>query len=188
MGNHISYMDPPVLTAKVTNRYVISMAKSETLNNFFNGSMLRMWGNFVVNRGEVDRKALTNAIELLNHDYLLWIAAEGTRHPHGMQEAKSGIVYIAHKANALVVPTAICGIHTWASKLAHFKRADGIITFGRPFHFKVPEGKRLSREVREQMTTEAMYQVALAMPDEYAEHRGFYSDIENATTEYLEFV
>lgn len=188
MGNHISFMDPPVLTAKVTHRYVISMAKAETLDNFFNGSILRLWGNFVVNRGEVDRKALTNAIELLNNDYLLWIAAEGTRHPNGMEEAKSGIAYIANKANALVVPTAICGIHTWASKLSRFRRADGVITFGRPFRFKVPEGKRLSRQIREQMTTEAMYQVALAMPDEYAVHRGFYRDVENATTEYLEFV
>jgi 1-acyl-sn-glycerol-3-phosphate acyltransferase len=188
MGNHISYMDPPVLTAKVENRYLISMAKAEALDNVFNGSMLRLWGNFVVNRGEVDRKALTNAIELLNNDYLLWIAAEGTRNPDGMEEAKSGIVYIANKANALVIPTAICGIHTWASQLARFTRVRGIITFGRPFRFRVPKGKRLSREIREQMTREAMYQVALAMPDEYADHRGVYWDIEKATTEYLEFV
>lgn len=188
MGNHISYMDPPVLTAIVTNRYVISMAKSEALQNLFNGSMLRLWGNFVVNRGEVDRTALTSAIELLKHDYLLWIAAEGHRNPHGMEEAKSGIAYIATKANALVIPTAFCGIHTWASKILRFRKATGTITFGRPFRFKVPAGQRLTREIREKMTTEAMYQVALAMPEEYAEHRGVYNDIENATTEYLDFV
>jgi 1-acyl-sn-glycerol-3-phosphate acyltransferase len=188
MGNHISFMDPPVLTSAVPHRFVISMAKSETLDNLFNRSILRLWGNFVVNRGEVDRAALTSAIELLNNNYLLWIAAEGTRNSQGMQEAKSGVAYIANKANALIVPTAICGIQNWATQIKAFKRPKGLVSFGRPFRFKVPEGDRLSRPIREQMITEAMYQLALAMPEAYVDHRGVYSDVENATTKYLEFI
>jgi 1-acyl-sn-glycerol-3-phosphate acyltransferase len=188
MGNHISFMDPVVLTSSVPHRFVISMAKSETLEKFFTRSILQLWGNFIVNRGEIDRAALTSAIELLKNDNLLWIAAEGTRHPDGMQEAKGGVAYIANKANALIVPTAICGVQDWAVRISRFRRADGLINLGRPFHFKIPEGERLSRPVREQMIKEAMYQVALAMPEEYADHRGVYSDIENATTQYLEFV
>lgn len=187
MGNHISFMDPVILTSAVPHRFVISMAKAETLDKALTRSMLRLWGNFIVNRGEIDRAALTTAIELLKNDSLLWIAAEGTRHPAGMEEAKSGVSYIAHKANALIVPTAICGVQDWAERIKGFKRADGLVNFGRPFRFKIPAGERLSRVVRDQMITEAMYQVALTMPEEYADHRGVYSDIENATTKYLDF-
>lgn len=187
MGNHISFMDPVILTAAVPHRFVISMAKAETLDKAFTRSMLRTWGNFIVNRGEIDRAALTGSIELLKNDSLLWIAAEGTRHPDGMEEAKGGVAYIANKANALIVPTAICGVQDWAAQIKGFRRADGLVNFGQPFRFKIPEGERLSRPVREQMIREAMYQVALAMPEAYADHRGVYNDIGNATTKYLEF-
>lgn len=188
MGNHIAFWDPVLITAFVQQRYVISMAKAETLDSLFTHAMLRLWGNFIVKRGEVDRTALQSAIELLRRDHLLWIAAEGTRNPDGMHEAKSGVAYIANKSDAIVVPTAFCGIQNWAAQLLRFKRVDGLINFGRPFRFMVPPGEQLSRPVREQMIQEAMYQVALAMPEEYADHRGVYRDVENATTQYLEFV
>lgn len=188
IGNHISLIDPILLTSAVENRYVISMAKAETLEHPIERLGLEIWGNFVINRGEVDRKALNNTIELLKNEQLVWIAPEGTRNPGGMQEAKSGVSYIAHKANAIIVPSAICGSKFWTQRLKSFRRVEANIYFGKPFRFRVPEGERLSREVREQMITEAMYQVAITIPEEYAEQRGVYSDIDNATTKYLEFV
>lgn len=188
MGNHVSLIDPILFTAVVESRYVISMAKAETLDNPIERTGLRIWGNFVINRGEVDRKALNNTIELLKSGQLVWIAPEGTRNPDGMEEAKSGVSYIAHKANAIIVPSVIYGPQTWAKRLKSLRRAEAKIIFGKPFRFRIPEGERLSRQVREQMMTEAMYQVALTMPEEYAFQRGFYSDIDNATTKYLEFI
>ena len=38
------------------------------------------------------------------------------------------------------------------------------------------------------MVSEAMYQLALTIPDEYSYLRGHYSDVENASSERLEFV
>ena len=38
------------------------------------------------------------------------------------------------------------------------------------------------------MTAQSMHQLALTIPDEYAHLRGFYSDIEKARTDRLEFV
>lgn len=187
IGNHISVVDPILITGAIPNRFVISMAKSETLNHPVESFGLKAWGNFVVNRGEVDRTALTNAIDLLNAGQILWIAAEGTRNPNGMGEAKGGAAYIAHKANTLIVPTAICGAQGWDKTLKSFKRVPVRIIFGRPFRFVLPEGERLSQKVRDDMMQEAMYQLAMLMPEEFAFQRGFYSDIENATTKYLQF-
>lgn len=188
MGNHVSFYDPIFLTAAVNSRYVISMAKAETLSNPIQRLGLEVWGNFVINRGEVDRIALNNTIALIKSEQLVWIAPEGTRNPDGMSEAKGGVSFIAHKANAIVVPSAICGPQNWIKQVTGFNRMTAKIFFGQPFRFRIPEGERLSRDVREQMITEAMYQLALTMPGEYAFQRGAYSDVGNATTKYLEFV
>lgn len=186
MMNHISYIDPLVCTAAVSHRNVISMAKVETLDNWFSRFMLRSWGNFVVKRGEVDREALNNAIGLLKSGQLVLIAPEGTRHPDGLQEARDGIVYLAHKADAVIVPTAVVGAVDWASRLKRLKRAYARVIFGQAFRFSV-QG-RLTRVQRHVMMREAMYQLALTIPDEYAHLRGEYGDIEQATTSAIEFV
>lgn len=188
MGNHVSFYDPIFLTAAVDSRYVISMAKAETLSNPIQRIGLEVWGNFVINRGEVDRVALNNTIALIKSEQLVWIAPEGTRNPDGMSEAKGGVSFIAHKANAIVVPSAICGPQHWIKQVTRFNRMTAKIFFGKPFRFCIPEGERLSRDVREQMITEAMYQLALTMPEDYAFQRGAYSAVENATTKYLEFI
>ncbi|MGB7338235.1 MAG: lysophospholipid acyltransferase family protein [Phototrophicaceae bacterium] len=188
MGNHVSLVDPILITATIQSRYVISMAKVETLDNPIQHWALKTWGNFVINRGEVDRTALNNTIALLKSEQLVWIAPEGTRNPDGLGEARGGVPFIAHKANAVIVPIAICGIQNWHKRLMSFKRAYAKIIFGKPFHFHIPTGERLSREVRDQMITEAMYQLALTMPDEFAYQRGVYSDIDKATTKYLKFI
>lgn len=188
MGNHVSTVDPILITAAINSRYVISMAKAETLDTLITRFGLQTWGNFIVNRGEVDRVALKNAIDLIKAEQLLWIAPEGTRNPKGLDEARGGVSYIAHKAQATIVPTAMCGPQTWWQRLSHFRQAEALIVFGKPFRFRIPEGERLSRDVREQMIQEAMYQLAITMPEEYAYQRGVYSDIENATTKYLDFL
>ncbi|MGJ3237599.1 MAG: lysophospholipid acyltransferase family protein [Anaerolineae bacterium] len=188
MGNHISLIDPIFFTVAVQSRYVVSMAKAETLENPIQHWALKTWGNFVVNRGNVDRMALKQAIELIRNDQLLWIAPEGTRNPQGLGEARSGVSYIAHKSNAIIVPSAICGAQDWAKCLMRLRRVYARVIFGQPFRLCLPEGERLSREVREQMITEAMYQLARTIPDEYAEQRGLYTDMNQATTHYLEFV
>ena len=188
MGNHVSFFDPIFLTAAVDSRYVISMAKAETLDNPIQRLGLEIWGNFVINRGEVDRVALNNTIALIKSEQLVWIAPEGTRNPDGMGEAKGGVSFIAHKANATIVPSAICGPQNWVKQVTRFNRMTARIFFGKPFRFRIPEGERLSRDVREQMITEAMYQLALTMPEDYAFQRGAYSDVENASTKYLDFL
>ncbi len=144
-----------------------------------------MVGSYTVNRGEVDRKALTNSVELIKHDQLILIAPEGHRHPEGLAEPKDGLAFVATKADAVIVPTTISGAVGWEKKLFRFQRPKININFGRPFKFKT-NGQRVPREALAAMSHEAMYQLAIAVKD--GTKRGFYSDLSKATTEYLEFV
>lgn len=188
MINHISYLDPIVVTHAITFRYVISLSKAENFNIPIISWLLKQWGGYPINRGEVDRKALTQTVELMKSGQLVLMAPEGTRHPEGLAPAKDGLSYVATKADAVIVPTAICGAEDWRDRLKSFRRAYASVTFGKPFKFKTEGRKRIPRDELAKMSQEAMYQLALTIPDKFAKYRGVYSDIENATTDHLDFV
>lgn len=186
MMNHISLIDPVLCMGAVTNRFVIPMTKIENLRNPLIGPFVRWWGAYSINRGEVDRKALVNSIELIKSGQLILIAPEGTRHPEGLSEAKDGLTFVATKSNAVIIPTGISGAIDWSKKMLHFQRPRINVNFGRPFKFKTGGESRVPREALSIMSHEAMYQLAMAVKDETK--RGFYSELSKATTQYLEFV
>lgn len=188
MINHISLVDPPFITAVIAHRHAITMAKLETRDNWLIETTNNWWGNFKVNRGEVDRFALNAAIELVRAGNLLLMSPEGTRNADGLHAPKDGLAYIAHKADAIIQPAAITGVLDWKQRLTHLRRIYGRVNFGRPFRFKPVEGDRVSKALRAQMMREAMYQLALTIPDTDASLRGAFADVENATTETISFV
>ena len=187
MMNHISYVDPLIITATMQQRYVIAMAKVETLDSFLPRLLLRLWGNFVVKRGEIDRSALMNAIGIVQSGRCLLLAPEGTRHPQsGLREPRDGMAYIAAKADAVIVPVAVTGVLDWAASLKRLRRVQATVTYGRPFRFRIE--KRINKTLRAQMMQEAMYQLAQTIPDDNAPLRGVYGDLDQATQQTLAFV
>ncbi len=179
MMNHISLIDPVLCMGAVINRFVIPMTKIENMQHPLIGPLVRWWGSYSVRRGEVDRKALINSIELVKSGQLILIAPEGTRHPEGLVEAKDGLAYV-------IIPTGLSGAVPWLEKMKRLQRPRINVNFGRPFKFKTDGEGRVPREALSAMSHEAMYQLALAVKDE--SRRGFYSDLSKTTTQYLEFV
>ena len=185
MMNHISLVDPVAAMGAVTKRFVIPMSKIENMDKPFLAPFINWWGAYYINRDGVDRKALLNSIELIKSGQLVLIAPEGTRQD-ALTRPKDGLAYVATKADAVIVPIAISGAKGWMDALKKFRRAKVSVTFGKPFRFKANEGERVPRETLSAMSEEAMYQLAITIPD--PELRGEYSDISNATTEHIEFV
>jgi len=188
MINHVSYLDPIAVTWSIPFRYVISLSKAENFRIPVISWFLKQWGNYPINRGDYDRQALMQTIALMQSGQLVLMAPEGTRHPQGLLPAKDGLAYVAAKANAVIVPTAICGANDWKQRLKGFRRANVHLVFGRPFRFRTAGRKRIPRGELSRMSAEAMYQLAQTIPDDYAHLRGFYSDIENASMNYIELV
>lgn len=186
MMSHISAIDPVVCMGEVTNRYVIPMTKIENTHNPLLRLMVWWWGAYTVRRETVDRRALTQSIDLLNAGQMLLIAPEGTRHPHGLGEGKDGLAFVAARTGAVIVPAAIAHTQDFTKRWKRFKRARAAIHFGRPFRFKTADRPRIPRDELRLMTREAMYQLAITQPDPTL--RGVYSDIDNATTTTLDFV
>jgi 1-acyl-sn-glycerol-3-phosphate acyltransferase len=186
MMGHISAIDPVVCMAVVTPRFVIPMTKVEGTKDRVLRFFIWWWGAYTVNRSEVDRSALLTSIELIRSGGLILIAPEGTRNPAGLQEAKDGLAYVATKANAVIVPTAISGAADFKQRWKRGRRAYARVTFGQPFRFDTQGRTRIPRDELSAMTREAMFQLALTQPDPSL--RGVYSDLSQATTDHLIFV
>jgi 1-acyl-sn-glycerol-3-phosphate acyltransferase len=184
MINHIAFIDPIVVLGNLP-RNIVPMAKAEVHKLPVWGIFTQLWDVIPVHREELDRRALEQALTVLEAGEVILIAPEAHRHP-AMTQAREGIAYIAHKSGAPVVPVAVEGTHGYPALLgpwnvrkpgAHFK-------MGHPFRFK-PFTGRLPRERLRLMTDEAMYVLAALLPEH---RRGYYADLSKATMETIEFV
>lgn len=184
MINHINGIDPAVVMGVVGPRFAVPMSKIENFRIPVVRQLMQWWGVYPVQRGEVDRTALQNTVDLLKAGNLVLISPEGTRQP-ALIEAKDGITYVAIKANATVVPVGIEGTREFVHNLKRLRRTHITVNIGRAFRFRTNGRERIPRADLSHMTQEAMYQLAMLLP-EY--RRGFYSDLSKASTGTLEFV
>ena len=181
--SHTNFLDP-VLMMAVCLRPLEAVSKLENLQLFFFGPLIWLYGVISIRRGEVDRGALSTAIELLRRGEVLLIAPEGTRSGVGrLQKGRGGLAYIAARADALIVPVGIIGVEGFWCNLVRLRRTPVQMALGQPFRFAA-RGRQLDRRALAQMTDEAMYQLAATLPPE---RRGRYADLEAATEEWLEF-
>ena len=187
MINHTSGLDPGLIMAVTTNRFVIPMTKIENTQFLFGRLAVWWWDCYTVRRGELDRRALSTSIELLRDGQCILIAPEGTRQRQGgLARPREGLAWIATKADAIILPCAISGARGWRSKWLRLQRPEIHLRFGRPFRFRKGDARRVSRERLQEMTDEAMYQLSAALVD--PELRGAYSDLDQVTVQTLEFV
>lgn len=181
--SHTNFLDP-VLMMAVCLRPLEAVSKLENLRLLFFGPLIWLYGVISIRRGEVDREALSAAIELLRRGEVLLIAPEGTRSGVGrLQKGRGGLAYIAARAGALIVPVGIIGVEGFWCNLVRLRRTPVQMALGQPFRFAA-RGRQLDRRALAQMTDEAMYQLAATLPPE---RRGRYADLEAATEEWLEF-
>jgi len=188
MINHVSALDPIVVTTSIPFRHTISLSKVENFDIPIAGWFLRQWGHYPIQRGAYDRKALQQTIALLRSGQMVLMAPEGTRHVGGLQRGKDGMAYVACKADAIIVPTAICGVEGWAARLKRLRRASATVIFGKPFRFRLAQERRIPRAELSAMSHQAMLQLAQAIPDDYAHLRGVYRDTAAPASDLLSFL
>ncbi len=183
MINHTSFLDP-VLVCGLMPRQVIAMSKIENFSTPIVGTLIKIYGAFPVRRGEVDRRAIRQALEVLERGGVLLMAPEGTRSRDGtLQKGHDGMTFIALRANVPLLPVAVVGSEQFKHNLKRLRRTPITITIGQPFRFR-PGKWRVQRDQLNRMTDEAMYQLAALLPPD---RRGVYSDLSAATTDFLVF-
>jgi len=181
-SNHTGQIEVPLFYAHLQPRPITGIAKVETWNGWFLRWIFNLWGAIPIHRGEADIEAMRKSLEALEKGNILAIAPEGTRNKTGrLIKAQPGIVTLALRSRAPLLPVAHWGGENFLKNLKRLKRTDFHIRVGEPFKLD-PGDRRVTRAARQQMTDEMMYRLAALLPEYY---RGAYADIENSTSEYL---
>jgi len=173
VGNHVNFLEAPVMYTQLQPRPVTGFVKAETWNNPFLGTLFTLWGGIPLQRGEVDRSALREGLRALEKGYILAIAPEGTRSGTGhLARGHPGVVTMAIQSGAPLLPVIYYGGEKFFPNLSRLRRTDFHVRIGQPFYVDT-QGARMTRELREVITDEIMYQLAALLPEDY---RGIYAE------------
>ncbi|MBN2076952.1 MAG: 1-acyl-sn-glycerol-3-phosphate acyltransferase [Dehalococcoidales bacterium] len=175
VSNHLSNADPPLLSVTL-KRNAIFMAKKELFRIPVLGYIMYGFGAFPVRRGQLDRKALRHAEQVLSDNKILVIFPEATRSKEAkMKKAFPGASLIAVRTDVPIVPTAITGTENVVGLKWMLRRPGIQVCFGEPFHLPEASGRK-TRDVLDESTNVVMRRIADLLP---AEYRGIYSGQEN---------
>lgn len=184
VGNHVNFLDAPILITHLQPRRVVALVKEETWKNPVLGMLFSTWKSIPIRRGELDMGAFREALRVLKDGQMLAVAPEGTRSGTGvLQKGQTGMVPLAIKSGAPILPVVYFGGELFWKNIRGLSRTPFTIRVGRSFHIRTSSGIP-SREEREQITAEIMYQVATLLPPAY---RGYYADMSKATEKFLVF-
>ena len=177
IANHLSLADPPLLGVSL-GRKVIFMAKKELFRFRLIGYFIGSLGAFSVHRGQLDRKAMRQAYQVLTDGLALVMFPEGTRSRSGrLRPAFPGPALIAMRSGAPILPVGIIGTEkirgvTW---LLRCPRPRITVNIGHPFYLP-PVSSRLTKAELAELTNSIMGHIAELLPLKY---RGDYGGKED---------
>lgn len=171
--NHMSKADPPLMLITLPKVKIRFFAGEKWERHVIFGPLLEWGGALYINRGQVDRRALREALDALKNGSVFGLAPEGTRSRIGaLIRARDGAAYLATRAKVPILPVGISNTDILGHNLAHLKRTHLEIRIGRPFVLpdigRRPKGSELSA-----FTHLIMIHIAALLP---RRHWGFYAD------------
>jgi 1-acyl-sn-glycerol-3-phosphate acyltransferase len=182
--NHVNILEIPVMYTQLQPRPITGLALAARWESGWTRWFLETVDAIPLRRGEADIKALRSAIQRLAAGQIVGVAPEGTRSYNGqLQSAHAGVVLLALRSGAPLQPVVFYGHEGFPNTIQHLKRTDFHIRVGRLFHLD-PQGDKITRQVRNQMLDQIMYQLAALLPPD---NRGVYADLSQASESYLRF-
>jgi 1-acyl-sn-glycerol-3-phosphate acyltransferase len=172
--NHIGFLDPAFVFSQMQGQPVAGWAAEKYRNHLLFGPLLRTGGAIFIRRGEVDRSALQAAVDALRAGKIFGLAPEGTRsRTGGLIRARTGVAYLAYRAQVPIVPAAITGTQTAWGSWARLRRPVLTLRVGRPFRLPDLDHEARPEDLR-RAADEVMCRIAALLP---AEYRGIYADL-----------
>jgi 1-acyl-sn-glycerol-3-phosphate acyltransferase len=182
VGNHINFLEAPVLIPHLDPRPVTGLAKSESWDNPLFHFLFNQWEIIPIDRGMVDRDAFRQATDALCQNKMLAVFPEGTRSMDGcLLQGKPGVVALAMRSKAPLIAVACYGYENFWPTLKRLRRTDFHIAVGKPFRLDT-SGEALSRDARQVVTDEIMFKIAELLPERY---RGYYKDVDKVQYHYV---
>jgi 1-acyl-sn-glycerol-3-phosphate acyltransferase len=151
-ANHTGYLDGALVLAMCPRpSHFLVLAK--TFKGFV-GRVLRWSGQIPIDQGRGDRRALTQALEVLGRGGVVGIFPEGGRGRGDLASAGKGVAWLALQSGAAVVPTACLGTRRTGDLAASWPRLRTrlVVDFGPPVTLDLPDG--LPGRARLELATE----------------------------------
>jgi 1-acyl-sn-glycerol-3-phosphate acyltransferase len=169
--NHLAVFDSPLVLA-ICPHTARAFAAAKHKRNPVYAPLMVIMGSVWVRRGEVDRRALQEALDVLKRGEVLGVAPEGTRArgPYALQKGKIGAAYLATRTDVPIVPLGITGTEKIKHNLPRLRRTDVRVVVGEPFH--LPESGQVRNQKLREYTDLIMHRIAELLPEEY---RGVYA-------------
>lgn len=168
--NHLSFADPPLLVASVP-RPLHFVGKKDLFANPISRYFMRQSHVSPFERSGSGIDAVRALTRHLNRDRIVVLFPEGHRSPdHSMKEGMLGVVYLALKSQAPILPVGVTGTQKLPAWRMPFPFCHLRSNIGHPFTLPVIEGKP-SKEVMQSILDMIMERIAAQLPPEY---RGVY--------------
>lgn len=181
VGNHVNFLEAPVLVPFLDNPDITAIAKKGSWDNPLFNFLFNTWGVIPIERDTIDQRAFRLSEEALKEGKILAVFPEGTRSKDGrLLRGKPGVVALAMRSKATLLPMAFYGYENFWENLKHFRRTDFHIVVGEPFRV-YSNGDGLSRDVRQGITDEIMFKISELLPEKY---RGAYAFENNIAYKY----
>ena len=169
VSNHCSNLDPPLVgwaTANQVGRVIHFMAKVEMRSWPILGWFATQSAVVFVRRGERDRAAQRQLLELLADGRPIGVFVEGTRSRDGrMKAVKPGAAWLALTAGVPLLPVGIAGTHRLFPGRARWPHATRItIRVGEPFTLAASSSGRTDREALASGTARIAAEIAALLP------------------------
>lgn len=173
VGNHINFLEAPVLIPHIDNPAMTAIAKKESWDNPIFKFLFNHWGIIPIDRDAIDREAFRRMMEVLTQRKILVIFPEGTRSKDGqLQPGKPGVVTLVIKSGAAILPVGFHGYENFWENMKRLRQTEFHISVGSPFRINM-NGDAPSRDVRQAVTDEIMYKIAELLPECYRGHYRF---------------
>ena len=171
VANHCSNLDPPLVawaTANQVDRVIHFMAKVEMRSWPILGWFASQSAVVFVRRGERDRAAQRQLLEILADGRPIGIFVEGTRSRDGrMRAVKPGAAWLALTAGVPVLPVGMAGTDKLFPGRARWPHATRItIRIGEPFTLPSGSTGRVDREALERGTARIAVEISALLPSE----------------------
>lgn len=147
-GNHVSYLDPPMLTYAV-HRRIAYMAKKELFesDNKLLKFLVHSLGGFAVNREKPELATFKTVKAVFNTPWSLGIFPQGkiVKEPV-IKNITKGFILFAKKFEADIVPVGICGFDGYAKKLFEKHMT---LKIGTPISYKLDDDEIIKEWARQ---------------------------------------
>ncbi|HAA94446.1 MAG: 1-acyl-sn-glycerol-3-phosphate acyltransferase [SAR202 cluster bacterium] len=164
--NHISLNDPPLLVAAIP-RALYFVGKKELFSTVISRFGMRAFHVSPFNRSAAGIDAMRVLMQNLERDRAVVIFPEGTRSPDAtLQQGMQGVVYLALKSQAPILPVAVTGTEKFPLWRIPFPFRTMRAKIGPVFSLPVIEGNP-SKEVMSSMLDMVMGRIADQLPEDY---------------------